>query len=132
MLCSTEATNWLAISTCMCVPCSCRQKTPGPTAWLVRSAPLMAWIEKMWLAIAASCAAALLAQKKRLGPWSNGSKTSADPLIARKAHEKAVAAMLRAGHQYDHVRFVLAASSAQDVEQWLDEAADQEGQQGIW
>jgi regulatory protein len=71
-------------------------------------------------------AAALMAQKKRLGPWSAAREETSDPLGARKAHEKAVAAMLRAGHQYDHVRFVLAAKTSEDVTQWLDEAADDE------
>lgn len=75
-------------------------------------------------------AAALMAQKKRLGPWSAASTT--DPLAARKAHEKAVAAMLRAGHQYAHVRFILAAERPEDVAQWLDEAADEEGTEGTW
>ncbi|KPF63555.1 RecX family transcriptional regulator [Porphyrobacter sp. AAP60] len=77
-------------------------------------------------------AAALMAQKKRIGPWSMGRDPATDPLAARKAHEKAVAAMLRAGHQYDHVRYVLAAKGPEDVEQWLEEAADQEGSEGIW
>jgi regulatory protein len=40
--------------------------------------------------------------------------------------------MLRAGHQYDHVRFILAASREEDVAQWLDEAADEEGIEGTW
>jgi regulatory protein len=71
-------------------------------------------------------AAALMAQKKRLGPWHAARDTASDPLLQRKAREKAVAAMLRAGHQYDHVRFVLAAARAEDVEQWLDEAAGEE------
>lgn len=77
-------------------------------------------------------AAALMAQKKRLGPWGVGREVSGDPLARRKAHEKAVAAMLRAGHQYDHVRFILAASREEDVTQWLDEAADEEGIEGTW
>lgn len=77
-------------------------------------------------------AAALMAQKKRLGPWGAGREVSGDPLARRKAHEKAVAAMLRAGHQYDHVRFILAASREEDVDQWLDEAADEEGIEGTW
>lgn len=77
-------------------------------------------------------AAVLMAKKRRLGPFGGSRPQGDDPLLARKAHEKAVAAMLRAGHQYDHVRFVLAAASEQDVEQWLDEAADQEGHQGLW
>ncbi len=71
-------------------------------------------------------AAALMAQKKRLGPWVAAGKAPGDPLAARKLHEKAVAAMLRAGHQYDHVRFILAASRPEDVEQWLDEARDED------
>lgn len=75
-------------------------------------------------------AAALMAQKKRLGPWAApsgfGREVSGDPMTRRKTHEKAVAAMLRAGHQYDHVRFILAAGRAEDVDEWLDEAADEE------
>jgi len=76
-------------------------------------------------------AAALMARKKRLGPF--GAQVEApDPLAKRKAHEKAVAAMLRAGHQYDHVKHILAAASAQDVEDWVAEAADEEGMDGQW
>lgn len=87
-------------------------------------------------------AAALMAQKKRIGPWGApsgfGREISSDPLARRKAHEKAVAAMLRAGHQYDHVRFILAASREEDVAEWVDEAveedgaADEEGIEGTW
>ena len=77
-------------------------------------------------------AAALMAQKKRIGPWSVGRDPANDPLARRKAHEKAVAAMLRAGHQYDHVRFILAAKACEDVEQWLEEAADEEGSESSW
>jgi regulatory protein len=71
-------------------------------------------------------AAALMAQKKRLGPWSMARDVGSDPLSARKLHEKAVAAMLRAGHQYVHVRFILAATRPEDVDQWLNEATDEE------
>jgi len=74
-------------------------------------------------------AAALMARKKRLGPWGAAGD---DPLVRRKAHEKAVAAMLRAGHQYDHVKYILGAASAGDIEQWLDEAADEEQADGSW
>lgn len=77
-------------------------------------------------------AAAVMAQKKRLGPWAREAVGASDPLAARKAHEKAVAAMLRAGHQYDHVRFVLAAARPEAVEEWIDEAADQEGFDERW
>jgi regulatory protein len=77
-------------------------------------------------------AAALMAQKRRLGPWARVGAEGTDLLAARKAHEKAVAAMLRAGHQYDHVRFILAAPGAEDVAQWLGEAADEEGIESTW
>ncbi|MCL9982440.1 MAG: RecX family transcriptional regulator [Erythrobacter sp.] len=77
-------------------------------------------------------AAVLLAQKRRLGLFGNGREDSADPLARRKAHEKAVAAMLRAGHDYEHVRFILAAPNEAAIEEWLDEAADEEGTDGSW
>ena len=79
-------------------------------------------------------AAALMAQKRRLGPWASapvGAK-AADPLALRKAHEKAVAAMLRAGHQFQHTNFILAARRPEDVDQWLGEAADEEGIEERW
>lgn len=76
-------------------------------------------------------AAALMAAKRRLGPFGAQSG-DADPLSARKAHEKAVAAMLRAGHQYEHVKFILGAGHAHDVEEWVAEAADEEGTDGQW
>jgi regulatory protein len=72
-----------------------------------------------------------MAQKKRLGPWARVQDPGGDPLGQRKAHEKAVAAMLRAGHQYAHVRFILGAAEPGDVDQWLAEAAD-EGETGQW
>jgi regulatory protein len=76
-------------------------------------------------------AAALMAQKKRLGPFG-APPADSDPLARRKAHEKAVAAMLRAGHQYDHARFILAAGAPEDVDEWLAEAADEEGMDERW
>lgn len=77
-------------------------------------------------------AAALMAQKRRIGPYGAGKAEPADPLAARKAHEKAVAAMLRAGHQYDHVRFVLGGASLEDIDAWVGEAADEEGIEDQW
>lgn len=78
-------------------------------------------------------AAALMARKRRLGPYG-ARADNPDPLIARKAHEKAVAAMLRAGHQYEHTRFILAAEAVADVDEWLAEAGDDddEGMNGPW
>lgn len=77
-------------------------------------------------------AAVLMAQKRRLGPFGGGRDDEADPLVMRKAHEKAVAAMLRAGHDYEHVRVILAAPDMAAIEEWLDEAADAEGTDGSW
>lgn len=77
-------------------------------------------------------AAALMARKRRLGPYGALTEEGGDPLAARKAREKAVAAMLRAGHQYEHARFILAARSLEDVEEWLGEAADEEGTDDQW
>lgn len=77
-------------------------------------------------------AAVLMAQKRRIGPYGVVRDEAADPLSARKAHEKAVAAMLRAGHDYEHVRFILAATDEERIAQWLDEAAEQEGTQDTW
>jgi regulatory protein len=76
-------------------------------------------------------AAALMAAKRRLGPFRTQPE-AADPLAARKAHEKAVAAMLRAGHQYEHVKAVLGAASIGAVEEWVAEAADEEGDEAGW
>ncbi|WP_017666413.1 regulatory protein RecX [Porphyrobacter sp. AAP82] len=76
-------------------------------------------------------AAALMARKKRLGPFAAGSEGH-DPLLARKAHEKAVAAMLRAGHQYEHVKTVLAARGITAVEEWIAEAQEAEGTDDKW
>ncbi len=80
-------------------------------------------------------AAALMAQKRRLGPFGLPAE-GGDPLARRKAHEKAVAAMLRAGHQYDHVKVILAAARVEDVEEWVAEAfeaaGDEEGTDEQW
>ncbi|WP_234036135.1 RecX family transcriptional regulator [Porphyrobacter sp. YT40] len=76
-------------------------------------------------------AAALMAKKRRLGPWGALGE-GGDPLAIRKAREKAVAAMLRAGHQYEHARFILAASRGEDIEQWIAEAEEAEGIDERW
>jgi regulatory protein len=76
-------------------------------------------------------AAALMARKRRLGPYGVALQ-GGDPLTLRKAHEKAVAAMLRAGHQYEHTKFILAAARTEEVEEWLAEARDEEGIDKRW
>jgi len=77
-------------------------------------------------------AAVLMAQKRRLGPFGAAMEDIADPLARNKAREKAVAAMLRAGHQYGHVKAILAARGIEEVEEWLAEAGADEGTQGPW
>lgn len=73
-------------------------------------------------------AAALLAKKRRFGPYArfhDGMDAVPDPQNPedlRKKREKQVAAMLRAGHQFDHVRFIMDASSVAMIEQWIEEA----------
>lgn len=76
-------------------------------------------------------AAALMARKRRIGPFA-AQADDPDPLARRKAHEKAVAAMLRAGHQYEHVKAILSASSPDAVEAWLAEADEAEGSDNPW
>lgn len=67
-------------------------------------------------------AAVRMAQKRRLGPFGRAGEAQ-DP----RAREKAVAAMLRAGHELAHARFVLDAASPEDISDWLAEAAHEDG-----
>lgn len=83
---------------------------------------------------AAREAAALLAKKRRFGPFSD--KLRANEENAReggyrdnnthKLREKQVAAMLRAGHKMEHVRFIMDAVGITDLEQWVKEAVQDE------
>lgn len=70
-------------------------------------------------------AAMLFARKRRLGPFGprDGSEEPVEAQMKRR--EKRIAAMLRAGHDYDHVRFILDADSEAQIEQWISEAADE-------
>ncbi len=85
-------------------------------------------------------AAVLLAKKRRFGPFSlsegveiSDDEPDGDPLARRKLREKQVAAMLRAGHSYEHARFIIDAARLDDVEEWLAEAEEDEaGEQGPW
>lgn len=80
-------------------------------------------------------AAVRLAQKRRLGPFGPA-RASADPLEQARLREKAVAAMLRAGHEFAHARFILDATSGEEIEEWLAEAVsaagDEEGMGERW
>ena len=80
-------------------------------------------------------AAMLMARKRRFGPYAR-SETEEGELSARgepappetdpAKREKQIAAMLRAGHDYDHVRFVVGACERAVVEEWLEEAQAEE------
>ena len=66
-------------------------------------------------------AAVLLARKRRFGPFGVAPEEEPDHEARHKAREKQVAAMLRAGHLYDHVRFILEATDEAQVEEWIEE-----------
>lgn len=70
-------------------------------------------------------AAAQLGAKRRLGPF--GQSADDNPLERRRRREKAIAAMLRAGHELAHARFILDAADIAEVEEWVAAAADEPG-----
>jgi len=73
--------------------------------------------------VASRRAAMLMAQKRRLGPYGNRHADEAgDAAQHHKAREKAIAAMLRAGHDVAHARFILDAADIAQLEEWLTEA----------
>ncbi len=82
-------------------------------------------------------AAMLLARKRGIGPFARGAGQGEDDHsdgdfdAARKRREKQVAAMLRAGHLYEHVQFILEASEAEMVEQWVIEAEDEDDERDV-
>ena len=73
-------------------------------------------------------AAKLLARKRGFGPFGRDRivEDGEGQDARRKRHEKQVAAMLRAGHLYEHVRFILDASQPGEVEDWVIEAEEEE------
>lgn len=71
-------------------------------------------------------AAVRLAQKRRFGPFSRAEACS-DRAEAAHAREKAIAAMLRAGHEFAHARFIVEAATGEDIEDWLAELSDASG-----
>ena len=64
-------------------------------------------------------AALHLAGKRRFGPF-------AVKWVDPAKREKQIAAMLRAGHSFDHVRAVLDAESEAAAQEWVDEARDED------
>lgn len=67
-------------------------------------------------------AAALLARKRRFGPFANEALHTAEELAIQR--EKQLAAMVRAGHDFAAARSVLDAASVEEVEQWVSEAQE--------
>lgn len=61
----------------------------------------------------------VMARKRRFGPWF---ADSLDPV----RRDKQIAALLRAGHGFDHIRAVLDAQDEAAVELWVEEARDEE------
>lgn len=74
-------------------------------------------------------AAIMLAKKRRFGPFGVAPEEGEPGEIAHKRRQKQVAAMLRAGHSFDHIAFILDASGEDDIEEWLIEAEEEEGPQ---
>ena len=64
-------------------------------------------------------AALALARRRRFGPFG-GAKPD------RPLREKQIAAMLRAGHPLDNARRIVDSASVDEIEQWADDADDDE------
>lgn len=76
-------------------------------------------------------AAILLAKKRRFGLFGTKLADDLAPDLKRAAKEKQVAAMLRAGHDFADVRFILDASEEREIDIWLEEAEEAEqGEEG--
>lgn len=70
-------------------------------------------------------AAAAYARRRRFGAYARTDCGTLD----RAEREKQLAALLRAGHDSGHARFVLAAASPAEIEDWIAEArSEEEGQ----
>lgn len=67
-------------------------------------------------------AAMVLARRRRFGPFDTSPPGA--PETAHKLREKRLAAMVRAGHDFDAARHVLEAASIEELEEWVAEARD--------
>lgn len=72
-------------------------------------------------------AAIMLAKKRRFGPYGAPPEEDEQSEVSHKRRQKQVAAMLRAGHSFDHIAFILDAAGEADIEEWLIEAEEEEG-----
>lgn len=67
-------------------------------------------------------AAVAFARRRRFGPFDAAEPHDVD--ARHKLREKRLAAMLRAGHDFDAARRVLDAATIEELEQWVAEARD--------
>ena len=68
-------------------------------------------------------AVVVLARKRGFGPF--GQVDADGPEEARKLKEKRLAALVRAGHDFDHARRVIDAQRVEELEEWVAEAPDE-------
>lgn len=68
-------------------------------------------------------AALVLARKRGFGPF--GRPLDGAPEDVRKLREKRLAAMVRAGHDFDHARRVIEACTIEELEEWVAEIPDE-------
>lgn len=68
-------------------------------------------------------AALALARRRRFGPFDRSGVQSGED--EHKTREKRLAAMVRAGHDFDHARHVLDAASIEELEEWVSEAQEE-------
>lgn len=68
-------------------------------------------------------AAQTMARKRGFGPYARPSDLG--PEEARKLAEKRLAAMLRAGHDFEHARRAIEARSVEELDEWVAEAQDE-------
>ena len=77
--------------------------------------------------VPADCEAreALLAyvRRRKFGPFAAPAR-DAGPEAAHKAREKQLAAILRAGHSFEHARRAVEAPTIAELEEWVEEARD--------
>jgi len=80
-------------------------------------------------------AVVLLAKKRRFGPFARPAfdDEAQDPAQRRKLREKQVAALLRAGHLFEHAAFILDAAGEDEIDEWLAEAEEESREEGgLW
>lgn len=65
-------------------------------------------------------AAALLAKRRRLGPYRGPRETSAFELDPKKQRDKEIAVFARAGHSYQNANVVLACAGVDALERWAE------------